>query len=140
MKPNAPLLLGLLLASASNVYAAEYVGRVGDIQDGDTFDLDKVRIRICGMNAPERGDAGFDASTAALTAIIQGNLVRCVQVGSGTPCDGRSRPTNNGRIVAQCFVGDIDIARPLVERGFACDWVKFSNGYYSQGGLGKQCQ
>jgi hypothetical protein len=35
---------------------------------------------------------------AALTSLIGGKDVRCVQVGSGTPCDGRSRPTNRNRI------------------------------------------
>src|SRR5262245_44298611 len=27
-----------------------------------------------------------------------------------TPCDGLSKPTNQGRIVAQCFVADLDVA------------------------------
>jgi endonuclease YncB( thermonuclease family) len=63
----------------------------------------------------------------------------CVQVGDGTICDGRSAPTNRGRIVAQCFVDKIDIAATLVSRGFACDWVKFSGGHYAHGGAARLC-
>jgi micrococcal nuclease len=35
------------------------------------------------------------------------------------------------RIVAQCFVGDLDIAMEMVSAGQAKDWPKFSGGYYS---------
>jgi hypothetical protein len=36
-------------------------------------------------------------------------------------------------------VDGADIAEPLVEQGFACDWVKFSGGTYSLGN-GKRCR
>ena len=70
--------------------------------------------------------------------LVEGEVVRCLQVGNGTPCDGRSKPTNYDRIVAQCFVDGADIAVPMVEQGFACDWVKFSGGAYSNDDKG-QC-
>jgi hypothetical protein len=72
--------------------------------------------------------------------VLSGKPVRCVQVGGGTPCDGRSKPTNRDRIVAQCFAEESDIAATMVEGGFACDWIKFSGGHYSQGGKGKFCE
>lgn len=53
--------------------------------------------------------------------MVEGKEVRCIQVGGGTPCDGRSRPTNRDRIVAQCFVGDRDAAMEMIcagTRGF----------------------
>lgn len=113
---------------------AEYVGMVSKIYDGDTFglcdDTHCVRIRICGIDAPEVGASGADAATNALTKLVSNGRVRCKQVGEGTVCDGRSRPTNRNRIVAQCFVNDADIAASLVAGGFACDWVKFSGGAY----------
>jgi micrococcal nuclease len=66
-----------------------------------------------------------------MRALDEGRRVRCVQVGGGTPCDGRSRPTSGNRTVAQCFVGDLDIAAEMIRGGHACDWPKFSGGYYS---------
>jgi endonuclease YncB( thermonuclease family) len=113
---------------------ADLVGTVPKIYDGDTFALcDETvchRVRICGINAPEVGEQGSKRATAALRGLVSGKSVRCVQVGNGTVCDGRSRATNQGRVVAQCFVGSTDIAQALVRGGFACDWVKFSGGVY----------
>lgn len=91
------------------------------------------------MDAPERGQPGAQAATEALGAIVKNQTVRCVQVGSGTVCDGRSRPTNRNRNVAQCFIGTDDIADLLVRGGHACDWVRFSSGHYSRASQGPSC-
>ena len=101
--------------------------------DGDTFDLNVrgqiVRFRLCGIDAPERGVEGSEAATALIAGMV-GRVVQCVPVGAGTPCDGRSRTRNRGRIVAQCFIDGADIARLLVDQGLAWDWSRFSGGYY----------
>ncbi|HEX5932261.1 MAG TPA: thermonuclease family protein, partial [Methyloceanibacter sp.] len=124
--------------------AVEFTGSVDKIADGDTFWVCDTtachKIRVCGINAPERGDPGYAESGIALATVLSGKPVRCVQVGGGTPCDGRSKPTNRDRIVAQCFAEESDIAATMVEGGFACDWIKFSGGHYSQGGKGKFCE
>jgi endonuclease YncB( thermonuclease family) len=137
------LLVGLCLATGV-ASAAEYSGSVDRIVDGDTLWLCDAtachKIRVCGINAPEKGQPGYRDSGAALENLVKGKAVRCVQVGNGTPCDGRSKPTNRDRIVAQCFVDGADIAATLVEQGFACDWIKFSGGVYSQKGTGNHCK
>lgn len=119
---------------ADAVGAADIVGTVTKTVDGDTFDMragtGTVRIRFCGIDAPERGQPGGREATTALMRMIDGKQVRCVPVGQGTPCDGRSKPTNRDRIVAQCFLGDVDIAYEMVVARHACDWAKFSGGHY----------
>ena len=60
----------------------------------------KVRVRICGIDAPERGQAGYGQAAGVLSSMIEGKTVHCLQVGEGTVCDGRSRPTSRDRIVA----------------------------------------
>lgn len=123
--------------------AAEISGSVDKVVDGDTFWLCEEtvchKIRLCGIDAPERGEAGYRRAGEALASMVKDKTVRCIQVGGGTPCDGRSKPTNRGRIVAQCFASQSDIAGELVRGGFACDWVKFSGGHYSQAGTGATC-
>ena len=124
--------------------SAELAGSVTRIVDGDTFwvcDQNAChKIRICGVNAPERDEVGYQQAAEALTRLIRGRSVRCVQVGVGTPCDGRSKPTNHDRIVAQCFADGNDAAIVLVQQGYACDWIKFSGGTYSNGGSGRCCE
>jgi hypothetical protein len=65
----------------------------------------KVRVRICGIDAPERGQAGYGQAAGVLSSTIEGKTVHCLQVGEGTVCDGRSRPTSR-------------------------DWPRFSGGRY----------
>jgi len=141
------LLIGvalLVVLATATAHAAEFSGSVDKIVDGDTLWVCDARachkIRICGIDAPEKGEPGYHESAEALRKLVEGKAVRCVQVGSGTPCDGRSKPTNHDRIVAQCFVDGADIAAPMVEQGFACDWVKFSGGAYSHNGNGAPCR
>jgi endonuclease YncB( thermonuclease family) len=137
-------ILAFLAMMTVAANAAELVGTVTQVRDGDTFDLCNetvcTRIRLCGINAPERGTTGSAEATAALRSLLGDRPVRCVQVGSGTVCDGRSKPTNRGRVVAQCHAGGEDVAAALVSRGLACDWVGFSGGHYSRRGAGRPCQ
>ena len=130
--------------ATATAHAADFSGSVHKVVDGDTLWLCDVnachKIRVCGINAPDRGEPGYAESSAALAALVKGKSIRCVQVGAGTPCDGRSKTTSRDRIVAQCFAEATDIAAPMVEQGFACDWIKFSGGHYSQNGKGKSCE
>ena len=107
----------------SPAIAADYLGKVLAVSDGDTFTMEadgaKVRVRICGIDAPERGQAGYGQAAGVLSSMIEGKTVHCLQVGEGTVCDGRSRPTSRDRIVAQCFLDKVDIAEQMIRSGTA---------------------
>jgi endonuclease YncB( thermonuclease family) len=119
---------------SSHAIAADYLGKVLAVADGDTFTMDsdgeKVRVRICGIDAPERGQPGYGQAAGVLANMIEGKTVHCLQVGDGTVCDGRSKPTSRDRIVAQCFLEKADVAEEMVKSHTACDWPKFSGGRY----------
>src|SRR5712672_1250499 len=129
-------LLAAMVAAfvCSPAIAADYLGKVLAVSDGDTFTMEvdgaKVRVRICGIDAPERGQPGYGQAAGVLSNLIEGKTVHCLQVGEGTVCDGRSKPTNRGRIVAQCFLDKTDVAEHLVRSHTACDWPRFSGGRY----------
>jgi endonuclease YncB( thermonuclease family) len=126
------LLAVLLMLGTSAAGAQELTGNVTRIVDGDTFDIGEQRIRLCGIDAPEDNQQGAAAATDFLAQVALGKVARCVVVGGGTPCDGKSKATNRGRTVAQCFVAGEDLADLLVRAEHACDWPRFSGGYYSQ--------
>jgi len=65
-------------------------------------------VRLCGIDSPEARHAGGPAAPAKMAELVAGKEVQCVQVGSGTPCDGRSKSTSHNRIVAQYFVDCVD--------------------------------
>jgi hypothetical protein len=87
----------MLIVLCSQAVAADYLGKVLAVSDGDTFTMEsgsgKVRVRICGIDAPERGQPGYGQAAGVLSNMIEGKTLHCLQVGEGTVCDaGRSRP------------------------------------------------
>jgi len=126
------LLPAVLMMLPLTVLADGVVTGRANVVDGDTLWVGRTKIRLCGIDAPERNNPGGSEATRYLNTITRGRNIRCVIVGSGTPCDGRSRRTSYDRVVAQCFVGDADLAASLVRSGNAKDWKRFSGGYYAR--------
>ena len=107
------------------------MGTVARVIDGDTFVLEGgTKIRLCGVNSPELRHRGGREAKDFMTALIEGEKLSCRTVGAGTPCDGRSRSRSYDRTVAQCFLGDMDIAEKLVTSGHAEDSPRYSGGHY----------
>jgi endonuclease YncB( thermonuclease family) len=134
------LLVGSLL-SVKGASAADLIGTVESVKDGDDVRVCSegrcVDIRLCGIDAPERHKEKSGAREA-LVQLTLGKRVRCVRVGEGSVCDGRSKATSRKRVVAQCFVDQEDVAGVMTKAGHACDWEKFSGGHYRRLG-GKAC-
>ena len=131
------------LISLTKVALGDIIGRVSQVEDGDTFDIcvlnTCVTVRLCGINAPEKGETGYFQAKQALIEIADELTVHCIGIGDGSVCDGRSSRASEGNLVAQCFAGTVDIGEAMVSKGFACDWTKYSGGYYSRRG-GKACE
>lgn len=89
--------------------------------DGDTLRCeDGTRIRLWGIQAPERYEPEGPASTRALSALITGKTLTCEP-------KGRSYD----RIVARCTLSGEDVAGAMVRQGQAIDWPKYSGGHYA---------
>lgn len=102
-------------------YASTMRGRCWVI-DGDTIVINKTRIRIAGIDAPELDHPwGVKAKWAM------------VQLCKGQTITARIKPElSHDRLVAECFLPDgRDLAAELVRCGLALDWPKFSGGKYS---------
>ncbi|WP_150524011.1 thermonuclease family protein [Roseibium sediminis] len=124
----AVCMLGLGIAFAG---AQEITGTVSRVIDGDTLQINELRVRLCGIDAPEDHNPGAAEALEYLEQLARGKEARCVVVGGGTPCDTRSPVISSKRVVAQCFVGELDLAADLVAKGHACDWPKFSGYHYA---------
>jgi micrococcal nuclease len=134
-----------MLLSVQGAAAADIVGRAERLRDGDTlevcYETGCTLVRLCGIDAPNPGKPGFESSLVGLKKLVEGKSVRCRPVDEGTVCDGRAARTSVNRVVAQCFLNgtNTDIATEMVAGGFACDWVRFSGGHYSENNTGEQC-
>jgi endonuclease YncB( thermonuclease family) len=102
---------------------SDFTGRVTRVVDGDTFWIDsaEVRIRVWGLDAPERDRPGGSAATAELARLIAGRTLSC-----------RQRDIDQyGRIVGQCFLPDgRDITAAMIASGTAREFCRFSGNHY----------
>ena len=120
----------LILIVACSVIAQTALAQ--SVLDGDMLYVGRQKVRLCGIDAPEWDAPGGEEATMWLRLLIAGKTVRCVPVGQGTPCDGRSKARSYDGIVAQCFVGNQDIAADMIRSGHAKDWPEFSGGHYAR--------
>jgi len=115
-----------LATLAAAVVCATQAFSETSIVDGDTIDVDGVRMRINAIDAPEQGQkcgtwSCGKAATAELAKLIGENDPKCNVLGD----DGM------GRKIATCFVGKTNLGREMVRSGFAWAFVKYSDEYIS---------
>jgi endonuclease YncB( thermonuclease family) len=133
------LAAGLLVTISWNAQAQQSF-RQGDlikgeaiVVDGASFDIKSNRIRLWGIDAPERGAWCFrssgrwkpaDEATAALRRCVQGKTVTC-RVWSVKSEWFRRRHTS------ECWTEDgLDVGECMIRGGWATDYTCFSDGYY----------
>ncbi|WDR01905.1 thermonuclease family protein [Devosia algicola] len=83
--------------------------------------IDKIRVRLAGIDAPELDHPWGQRSKWALVQLCKGQTITA-----------RLKPElSYDRLVAECFLPDgRDLAGELVRIGLALDWPKFSGGKY----------
>jgi len=102
---------------------AHYIASVARVVDGDTFYLEGIttRIRLWGVDAPERSEAGFDEASEMLAALVAEQPLACEHVDID-PYE---------RIVARCYFGDgRDLSEAMIRSGVADEYLRFTRGYY----------
>jgi micrococcal nuclease len=88
--------------------------------DGDTIKCRSgEHVRIFGIQAPEKGMKGADASTRSLQQLVRGG-VNCIHKG-----------VSYKRIVGICMnaIGE-DVGERQIRRGMAYEWCRYSKGKY----------
>lgn len=89
--------------------------------DGDTIVIDKVHLRLAGIDAPELDHPYGQNAKRTLMQMCRGQVVTARLDGS----------TSHERQVAFCTLDDgRDLSAEMVKAGAALDWPKFSGGRY----------
>ena len=110
------LTLALLALVFLVAAAALQSGRVVGVVDGDTLTVQaeggtQVRIRLYGVDAPERGQPFSDEALHGLADLVANKTIRFDRVDTD----------RYGRTVARVYVGETDVSAELVRQGAA--WV-----------------
>lgn len=99
-----------------------FVARVEHVVDGDTIDVRRgdgalVRVRVHGIDCPERGTPFSNVARNFTRSLVFGQDVRL------TPRD----TDRYGRLVGQVRVGERDLGEALVEAGLAWQFRRYSD-------------
>ena len=126
------LLLRAMAAHAEGGGEGDLIAGPTRAVDAGTFDLATYRVRIWGVDAPERGSWCFRngekwrpaaAATQALGACLMGRITCRIHK--------RERHWFAVRYVSECWSEDgRDIGDCMVEAGWATDYTCYSDGYY----------
>jgi endonuclease YncB( thermonuclease family) len=113
------LTVAVALALGSPAEARDIKGKAR-VVDGDTLYVGQVKIRLNGIDAPERGQARFRAATQALRSFVAGKVVICRLNGD----------TSYDRYIGSCYVDGFDVAASVIATGNALDCPRYSGGRY----------
>lgn len=92
------------------------------VTDGDTITIQKTKIRLFGIDAPEIDHPYGKKAKWALVRLCKGHKITAEITDED----------DYGRCVAKCYLPDgRDISAELVKQGLALDWPKFSDGRYA---------
>lgn len=124
-------LLILCAVSHSSVVDAQSdrpIFGTAQAQDGDSLEINGVRIRLHGIDAPEfdqtcrKGQTEWACGAEAadnLSRLVTGREVRCTNLGKD----------QYDRILGRCTVNGMDVNSAVVERGHAMAFRKYSTDY-----------
>ncbi|HYD11549.1 MAG TPA: thermonuclease family protein [Allosphingosinicella sp.] len=99
------------------------------IVDGDTLRIGDARIRLHGIDAPERAQSCSDADGRRYRCGEEASAALARLIGDGRPdCAERDRDSY-GRSVAICTVGGRDLNRAMVAGGWALAYIRYSRDY-----------
>lgn len=117
------ILISLILVTVFSAFAQRFPVKVVGISDGDTFtainrDNLQLKIRIYGIDAPERGQDYGSMSKKALSGFLFGNNIE-IDVLSQEKW---------GRFVAKVYTNDEkDVALLMLQSGMAWHYKKYDN-------------
>lgn len=109
-------------------YEIPATSQVVRVIDGDTIEVNDEKVRLYGIDAPERGqpctrnNSHYDCGSASkehLEFVLNGATVKCK----------KKAKDKWGRFVAQCTAGGEDISQLMVRHGWALAYREYSTAY-----------
>ncbi len=100
------------------------VGVVSRVIDGDTVDVEGIgRIRIIGIDTPDRGQCGYSRASDLMRSMVLGHRVQL------TPSTGKDDRDKYGRVLRYVDVGGTDAGLEEIRQGLAVARYDSRDGY-----------
>lgn len=118
-----------MAAALTVIPVATFAGPALHVVDGDTIDVDGIRYRLHGVDAPEAAQfcAGMDGRQWPCGQEAIHKMEELV-VGKSVTCDARGTD-NYGRTISVCVAGRTEINAAMVDAGLAWAFRKYSSDY-----------
>jgi micrococcal nuclease len=104
----------------------EISGPVTNIVDGDTLDINDIRIRLSLVNTPEVGESGFDSAKDFVESL-------CLDKNGQVDIDDGQRQGSFGREIGVVYCDGVNLNSELMSNGYAlisaefCDVSEFAS-------------
>lgn len=98
------------------------------IIDGDTFELDGKKLRLFGIDAPEKHQDCYIEGKRWPCGVAAGQLLGRLLQDASPLCYAESRDKYQ-RVLVICQVGQLDISREMVRQGYALAYTYYSKKY-----------
>lgn len=135
-KCNAGLLcqslcLTLLVLLCPTSAEAETLTGKPYVTDGDTVKISGERIRLEGIDAPERNQRCKDASGKGYDCGLVSTAALRTKIGrNSVTCEGTKRD-RYGRFLGICYLNELDLNGWMVRNGYALAYTRYSRRYAS---------
>lgn len=112
-------LIALLIALSSPALAGV------EVVDGDTLRIDGERVRLWGMDAPERKQACQISGQSVPIGQRATDTLRQILTNGPLRCDAKDRD-RYGRTVSECWAGEVNVSDAMVRLGWAWALPRYS--------------
>lgn len=109
----------------------ELAGKVNHVVDGDTLDINDIRIRLSLVDTPERGDPGFKEATQFVVKL-------CLRENAEVDMDDGQRRGSFGREIGVVYCDGENLNEQLMENNLGiidtrfCEKSEFSNDKWAK--------
>ncbi|WP_236622474.1 thermonuclease family protein [Thermus tengchongensis] len=137
LRPAIRLIFGVLAlfllleqTGQSTALAQSVLMGRASVVDGDTLEIQGVRIRLWGVDAVESSQTCRYGDGRVWPCGRQAAFALADFLGQRTVRCKRRDTDRHGRMVAVCWVGETELNRWLVAQGWALDYTRYSGGTY----------
>lgn len=128
-RPNGVITTAIPKIGTEHVIVGTVSSRA--VIDGDTIVLNNKRIRLYGIDAPERLQQCTVNRVSIACGVMARNVLLGFAIGTMIRCV-RKDIDRYGRDVSRCFANNFDLSAGMVRSGFAVAYRQYSQAYVSE--------